>query len=67
MNTLTKKIIPVNPVNFAKFGKVVSLPREKPTAEGDTFFYSGRILPIIESMVKPKSGSARSLFLEVIG
>mgnify|MGYP001156589501 FL=1 len=43
MNIPVKKIIPINPVNFAKFGKVVALPREKPTAEGDTFKFWANI------------------------
>lgn len=31
------KIIPINVDNFQKFGKVVRLPEDNPTASGDTF------------------------------
>jgi len=31
------KVIPINSDNFKKFGKVVQLPADAPTAEGDTY------------------------------
>ncbi|HPC35364.1 MAG TPA: ureidoglycolate lyase [Candidatus Marinimicrobia bacterium] len=43
MNVPVKKIVPISPDNFAKFGKVVSLPSEEPTAEGDTFKFWANI------------------------